>query len=185
MRKRHFEHSHHLDFRICRVCVLYSFLLQMTVGHGTPWVWSHQPVQVRAKILPSRKRLKLRLHQLPMRRHEPFWLKPSSLDGIARACSSVALLCYCAISATAVHGSQQEVGFGGQLVRGSLEDDFEGSTSTIRDMGIEQVFSPLFSGRSLTIRCQRKAKARVNPRMQARQCRAPRFPSQTSTQTSS
>ena len=62
-------------------------------------------------------------------------------DGIARACSSVALLCCCAISATAVHGSQQEVGFGGQLVRGSLEDDFEGSTSTIRDRGIEQVFS--------------------------------------------
>ena len=62
-------------------------------------------------------------------------------DGIARACSSVALLCCCALSATAVHGSQQEVGFGGQFVRGSLEDDFEGSTSTIRDIVIEQVFS--------------------------------------------
>ena len=54
-------------------------------------------------------------------------------DGIARA--SVALL-WCA--ATAVHGSQQEVGFGGQFVRASLED---GSSSTIRDMGVEQVFS--------------------------------------------
>ena len=73
-------------------------------------------------------------------------------DGIARACSSVALLCCSAFSATAVHGSQQEVGFGGQFVRGSLEGDFEGSTSTIRDMDRTSL-QPILPGRSFTIRC--------------------------------
>ena len=104
-------------------------------------------------------------------------------DGIARACSSVALLCCCAFSATAVHESQQEVGSGGQFIRGSLEDDFEGPRPEMRDMWIEQVKSS--SSREEVSQSGAKERQRVNPRMQAHQCRAPRFPSQTSTQTSS
>ena len=45
-----------------RVCVLYSCDFQKTLGHGTLRLWSRQPVQVRAKILPSRKRWKPRPH---------------------------------------------------------------------------------------------------------------------------
>ena len=46
VRERHFEYFHHLVWRIYRVCVLSSCLLQMTQGHGTLRLWSHDPAEL-------------------------------------------------------------------------------------------------------------------------------------------